>query len=247
MLALFALAAASLATAVVGAQEAAWEEEVVGQAREIICKSDYQRALPGLGSEAPGPQKESDDVKGALSLVPVCPSDKRPGWRISLPAEVGAILGLLLWMAIFVSAALLLYLAAGEVSSVRWGSNRSPGSGFGANGPGAEGGPAGGVDYVSESERLAAAGEYAEAVHLLLLGALERLREALDVELGASLTSRELVEGLRLGDDRRTALGVLVSTVELSRFGGRHLDGSVYARCQQCYAALTETPRGKAR
>lgn len=243
----FALLGAVLTASSVAAQDPAWEEDAVREAREIICKANYQRDLPGFRNDAPGSDARSGDGKEVLPRGPVCPSDNRPQWRISLPAEVGAILRLLLWMAIFVSAALLLYLAAGEFSSARWGANRLREGGVGENGTDAAGWTAGTVDFVSESERLAAAGEYAEAVHLLLLGALERLREALDVELGASLTSRELVERLGLAGERRSAFGVLVSTVELSRFGGRRLDARVYAKCQQCYATLADGPGGGAR
>ena len=96
---------------------------------------------------------------------------------------------------------------------------------------------------ISDHERLAREGRFAEAIHALLLRALRLLdpRSALAI----SLTSREIHRTAELSEGRREDLGVLVRAVEVSRFGGGDVGRSEYETCRTRFARLTES-RGAA-
>lgn len=95
----------------------------------------------------------------------------------------------------------------------------------------------------AETAALAAAGagRWDEAIHLLLLGAIGKLRERDARATARSLTSREILARHFLGPDRaeaRAALAALVTSVEISRFGGQPADESGFQRCLEAYRAL---------
>jgi hypothetical protein len=69
-----------------------------------------------------------------------------------------------------------------------------------------------------EARRLAAEGQFEEAIHLLLLLALHPLTE--ERHLGGSLTSREIIRTVDLPDPAREAVEGLRIAVEISVFGG---------------------------
>lgn len=91
---------------------------------------------------------------------------------------------------------------------------------------------------LEEPERLAAAGRFEEAIHLLLLHAFNHLSRALDVSFSDSKTARELARELPLTPTRRQALAELVGQVELSLFGGRPAAAEHYARCRRSFELL---------
>jgi hypothetical protein len=91
---------------------------------------------------------------------------------------------------------------------------------------------------LEEPERLAAAGRFEEAIHLLLLHAFAHLSRVLDVSFSDSKTARELARELPLTATRRQALGELVGQVELSLFGGRPAGAEHYARCRRSFEEL---------
>ena len=82
-------------------------------------------------------------------------------------------------------------------------------------------------DPLAAAEVLARTGRYDEAVHLVLLIALEQLKARFG-GLGRSLTSLEVVRQLPLETQSQRGLSALVSMVQLSRFGGRGLGEADY-------------------
>jgi hypothetical protein len=91
---------------------------------------------------------------------------------------------------------------------------------------------------------LAAAGRWAEAIHALLLETLEALSRA--ARLAPSLTSREIVERVRLPAPARDALEGLVVAVELSRFGGAPAGEGDYRACLSRFRAFQDATRSAA-
>ena len=89
-------------------------------------------------------------------------------------------------------------------------------------------------DPLSAAEDLARSGNYEDAVHLVLLLALEQLRSRFG-GLGRSLTSLEVVRKLPLETQTYRGLSALVALVQLSRFGGRSLDEADYRRSVGSY------------
>ena len=94
---------------------------------------------------------------------------------------------------------------------------------------------------IDEIERLARAGAFAEAIHLMLLRALEALRRRLGTSWAKSLTSREIVRRSELPVSDRSALKVLVGAVEISRFGGHSANEQVYRACLDQYRLIGES------
>ena len=95
-----------------------------------------------------------------------------------------------------------------------------------------------GPPELDEIERLARAGKYAEAIHLMLLRTLDLLRRRLGANWATSLTSREIVRRTELGPTDRRALKVLVGAVEISRFGGHGANEQVYRNCLDHYRLI---------
>lgn len=91
---------------------------------------------------------------------------------------------------------------------------------------------------LDEIERLARAGAYAEAIHLMLLRALDTLRRRLGTSWAKSLTSREIVRRSELPGTDRQALKVLVGAVEICRFGGQQANEQIYRACLDHYRSI---------
>ncbi len=90
-----------------------------------------------------------------------------------------------------------------------------------------------------ESDVLAERGDYAAAMHVLLLKSVEEMRRRLDISIAQSLTSREILVRSGLEPDAGACLGDIVQRVEISWFGP-HLPGADdYARCRESFVALT--------
>jgi hypothetical protein len=78
-------------------------------------------------------------------------------------------------------------------------------------------------------QELAAQARYSDAVHCLLLAALQRLDVA--ARQDRALTSREVLQRAHLSPERRAALEELILAVERSLFGGAALEVDDYERC----------------
>ena len=99
---------------------------------------------------------------------------------------------------------------------------------------------------LDEIERLARAGAYAEAIHLMLLRALEALRRRLGTSWAKSLTSREIARRSELPASDRNALKMLVGAVEISRFGGQNANEQIYRACLDQYRLIGESAMTRA-
>jgi len=93
---------------------------------------------------------------------------------------------------------------------------------------------------LEEAEDHAAAGRFTEAVHLLLLIAVDRLHIAQGLVLSDALTSRELLRLLPRTPEERTLFKHLVTTVEVSLFGGRAVTGKRYRICLEACRSLMQ-------
>lgn len=94
------------------------------------------------------------------------------------------------------------------------------------------------VPELDEIEQLARAGAFAEAIHLMLLRALEALRRRLGASWAKSLTSREIVRRSELAAADRQALRMLVGAVEICRFGGQSANEQIYNACLNQYRQI---------
>jgi hypothetical protein len=102
------------------------------------------------------------------------------------------------------------------------------------------------VETQMEADELAGQGNYAEAMHALLLRGLSEMRRRLQVSFADSLTSREVLRVLDLPQTGKTSLADIIRRVEFVYFGLRPAGSEDYAACRSSYEALTMTMQGKA-
>ncbi|MDQ3337706.1 MAG: DUF4129 domain-containing protein, partial [Myxococcota bacterium] len=86
---------------------------------------------------------------------------------------------------------------------------------------------------LGDADDLAARGEYAEAIHTLLLRTLHELARSAMVRVERSHTSREILRRVPLATDSKEALSMLITYVELTHFGDDPANAADYAKCRE--------------
>ena len=89
---------------------------------------------------------------------------------------------------------------------------------------------------LGDADELAARGEYAEAIHTLLLRTLHELARSAMVRVERSHTSREILARVPLLADAREALSVLITYVELTHFGDDPANADDYGKCREQFS-----------
>ena len=95
---------------------------------------------------------------------------------------------------------------------------------------------------IATAERLAQAGRYNEAVHVILLCCLQFAGQALK----RSLTAREAIAHVDLDERGRDAFATIVRTSERGHFGGYSLHDADFRTCLQNYQQLAEAAGSQA-
>jgi len=95
---------------------------------------------------------------------------------------------------------------------------------------------------IDEADRLAAAGKFEEAVHLLLQRSVTHIADARPEWLHPASTAREIASIPMLPESARSAFGVIAMRVERSLFALRKLDEADWLASRAAYAdfALAE-------
>ena len=88
---------------------------------------------------------------------------------------------------------------------------------------------------LSDADRLAAEGRYAEAIHLLLFRSIEDIDAKRPHAVKPAFTSRDILDLQGLPSVARQSLSRLVATVEWSFFGGRSVDAADFSACRRAY------------
>jgi len=99
---------------------------------------------------------------------------------------------------------------------------------------------------LADADALAAAGRFAEAIHLLLYRSVDDIENRRPGLVRPAMTSRELAEAHDLPSVARTAFSRIARAVEISLFGGRAIDENAWTECRSAYAELT-VPKNWAR
>jgi hypothetical protein len=86
---------------------------------------------------------------------------------------------------------------------------------------------------LGDADDLAARGEFAEAIHTLLLRTLHELARSAMVRVERSHTSREILRRVPLAADAKEALSMLITYVELTHFGDDPANAADYAKCRE--------------
>jgi hypothetical protein len=94
------------------------------------------------------------------------------------------------------------------------------------------------------ADMFAANGNFAEAMHTLLLQSLDEMRRRLGVPIAISLTSREILSRVALHSDAKDAFSDIVTRVEISYFGDHAPGAEEYRQCRQSYSTLSGFLKG---
>lgn len=98
---------------------------------------------------------------------------------------------------------------------------------------------------LAEADALAAAGRFSEAIHLLLLVAMERLRRELGPRVAPAMTGREVLRLAPLPGAVVDPLTRMVALSEINHFGGRSAAAPDYRDCRDDFlrfSGLEEAP-----
>lgn len=238
------LVAASLAPA--QALAAASAEEIEAAVEDALSAGDYQRELPlpepsdgesggGLWSDPDWWRNEGDAQ--APELYRPAPEQKdQDSFSLNLPPELIKVLRVLMWAVLFAGGGLLLYYLVNEAAHYfQW---KKQGQMEGEPGSGAQDEDLPGGFLLEDFDSLAAKGDYAGAIHALLLHCILRLGER-GAEFSSAMTSREILRRLKLEQAEREAMSVLVRMTEVTHFGGREASESEFRECRALYEQIT--------
>jgi hypothetical protein len=185
------------------------------EVKRVFDWSGYQRDLPQEEAtpHRPPPPRESS---------------------IRLPAELGQVLTPLLYgLLLVVVIALVLSLRSGTWSGLSLGA------------PAAEAEQAADPaprqqlkTRLQEADQSAGLGDWARAIHILLLTSIDLLRRRVGQDVPDAMTARELVGRAQVTEVLRPDFAALVSAAELCHFGGRSADRALYDRCRVHYERL---------
>jgi hypothetical protein len=218
--------------------------ESTERARKVLDSRRYQTEWPmteGACAEAgerSGRLCREGQPREARKPREATPRRRQSAGGTSSAAGVSTALGVvsraLLWMVVAVVIIVLLVFLGNGI--VRWRERRDPGAplpGGDTVAPGEKPRP-----RLVEVERLAGQGHYGEAVHRLLLIAVDRLTRHRGESLEDSLTSREILRRLRLGEEGRGALERLVAGTERFLFAEVAVDREEFEACRRAFETL---------
>ena len=213
-------------------------EEIRNETEKALERGDIQRDAP-LAERV---RQHADDIAKDPSLQhePPSPKTPEPDNDVSIPIPPEVFLYLLVAV-LAIALCIVAYHLYGTYATGRRMSKKVDQPLQVATQPIVR--PAGDAPLpdLDEIERLARAGAFAEAIHLMLLRALEALRRRLGTSWAKSLTSREIARRSELPATDRSALKMLVGAVEISRFGGKNANEQIYRACLDQYRLIGES------
>lgn len=237
------------------ADAAAAPEEVRDTVEGVFAAGDYQRDLPlpvatdGTGGGAGELWSDPDWWRNEGGSQ--APDFYRPraaesdDFELNLPPAVARVLKVLMWVVFFAGGALVAYYLMNEARLFsRW--KKGDWQKEGESGDAAAGGtPGRDGAQLEDYEILAGRGEFAEAVHALLLRSIALIRDR-GIALSSALTSREILRQAPLQDRERDALSTLVGVTEVTHFGGRGATEADFLRCRDLFERIAQGSAGRA-
>jgi hypothetical protein len=204
-----------------------------------VLSGEFQRELPRAGGAGAGRGGDPN----LRNLPPAAPRRERRMRELRLASPMTSFAQVLLWIVVALIVGLSAFWIARELGGY---AGDAPASADDDGGARARDGPERRVVErpLGDADELAMRGQYGEAIHVLLLRTLQELAARLPERLPPSLTSREILGRVRMPDDARAALGVLVAQAEVSHFGGRTPDAGDFASCRQHFQRFAQAYLG---
>lgn len=100
---------------------------------------------------------------------------------------------------------------------------------------------------LEDADELARRGQFAEAIHTLLLRTLRELARSASLQVAPADTSREILARVPLIADARTALAGLITAVEITHFGDEPAGADDYDRCRRQFHVFAQAFAGAPR
>ncbi len=94
------------------------------------------------------------------------------------------------------------------------------------------------VPDLSDADKMAENGHYAEAVHILLIAAIDFIQRKIKGILSVSETSREILNNDNVAAEDKGEIGYLVEQVERALFAGKTVDREEYEFCRNKFLNL---------
>jgi hypothetical protein len=179
-------------------------------------------------------QSAAEQAIRKLDLQTELPREPRPWtvpWHFDMPTWV-------LWAVIALAIVILVFVFRDSIPLWNRGWQRARTTDAASPGAASAGDD---MMALAAADELAAAGRFADAMHLLLLQGLTEIRRRLDQQFADSLTSREILRGSTLSNKARASLRDIVGRVELTHFGHYPAAGGDYAACRASFQALSQS------
>lgn len=164
------------------------------------------------------------------------PAEKPPAWLgpfLEFLRVIGPVLKYVFWGGLIVGAALILYFLLRELIPERWFRRKTQ---VAVTDWRPE--PAQARALLDDADRLAAAGRFEEAIHLLLFRSIDDLMARRPGAVRPALTSRDIAGLEVLPSDARAAFARLAEAVERSFFAGRPAGDEDFGRARGDYQAF---------
>ena len=159
-----------------------------------------------------------------------------PAWLRALGRFIdwaSPVLRILFWAGLAAVILFLLYLILRRLSGAKWPWRRAKTKVAEDSGWRPAEAPARAL--LHDADALAAGGRYAEAAHLLLFRSIDEIESRRPSLVRPALTSRDIAAAEPIPEGARNAFAAIVSTVELSLFGGRELALPDWRSCREAY------------
>ncbi|WP_426012060.1 hypothetical protein [Caulobacter sp. DWR2-3-1b2] len=160
-----------------------------------------------------------------------------PEWMAAVGeflAAVAPALVYVFWGLLIVGAAVILFFLARELIATRWPSIK-PGKGPILGAEDWRPSIAKARTLLEDADRLAAAGRFAEAVHLILFRSIEDIEAKRPDLIRPALTSRDIAGLDGVPQAVRRTFSQIARVVEQSFFGGRPVGADGFAACRKAY------------
>jgi len=160
-----------------------------------------------------------------------------PDWLVAIGQLLNATAPALVyvfWGMLILGAAIILYFLGRELIATRWPSFKRN---VGPKLPGDTWRPslAKARTLLEDADRLAAAGQFAEAVHLILFRSIEDIEGKRPDLISPALTSRDIARLEGVPERVRQTFSGIAAVVERSFFGGRAVGAEEFADCRKAY------------
>jgi hypothetical protein len=194
-------------------------------AKDSIRSLDLQTDLPKVA-------KASQDSVRSLDLQTELPKLEPDKASPSIPIP-----DVVIWVALGIALALIFY-ALRDSLLFNFGRNGREGWEEPAADAAGAAREQAAVDALAAADTLSRHGRFVEAMHMLLLQSLVEIRQQLGAHFADSLTSREILRGVRLPPQGRVSFREIVDAVERTYFGGYPAGSNDYTACRRSFDTL---------